>query len=69
MPNEELLPCPFCGGKARIIVIEEGDRSIVTCTTSYCRFSRYGFNNGDTDERVKQMLTIAWNRRADDGKK
>lgn len=59
----ELLPCPFCGGEARIIVVEKGVHSIIQCTTSYCGFMRHSFNNGDTDEYAALRLTTAWNTR------
>lgn len=59
----ELLPCPFCGGEARIIVVEKGVHSIIQCTTSYCGFMRHSFNNGDTDEHAALRLTTAWNTR------
>lgn len=59
----ELLPCPFCGGEARIIVVEKGVHSIIQCTTCYCGFMRHSFNNGDTDEHAALRLTIAWNTR------
>lgn len=64
--NSELKPCPFCGGEARIIVIEKGYKSIIECTTHYCGFARHSFNNGETDEQVALRLTTAWNRRATD---
>ena len=59
----ELLPCPFCGGEARIIVVEKGVHSVIQCTTYYCGFMRHSFNNGDTDEHAALRLTIAWNTR------
>ena len=59
----ELLPCPFCGGEARIIVVEKGVHSIIQCTTCYCGFMRHSFNNGDTDEHAALRLTTAWNTR------
>ena len=64
MEHNELKPCPFCGGKAEIIVAEKGVMSIITCTTTYCGFMRHSFNNGDTDENAARRLTAAWNRRA-----
>lgn len=65
IPNlqAELLPCPFCGGEARIIVVEKGVHSIIECTTHYCGFMRHSFNNGDTDEHAALRLTTAWNTR------
>ena len=60
----ELKSCPFCGGKAKITVVEKGVHSIIYCTTHYCGFERHSFNNGDTDENAALRLTIAWNRRA-----
>lgn len=62
--SEELKPCPFCGGEAKIIVGKKGVYSVISCTTHYCGFMRYSFNNGDTDEHAAQRLTNAWNRRA-----
>jgi hypothetical protein len=62
--SEELKPCPFCGGKAKITVIEKGVHSIISCQTYYCGFERHSFNNGDTDENAALRLTLAWNRRA-----
>ena len=59
----ELKRCPFCGGEARIVVVEKGVHSIIQCTTCYCGFMRHSFNNGDTDEHTALRLTTAWNRR------
>lgn len=67
MENRELKPCPFCGGKAEIIVLEKSDASLIKCTTAYCGFMRYSFNNGETDEEVALRLTHAWNRRVNNG--
>ena len=67
MEHNELKPCPFCGGNARIFVLKAGEKSVITCTTTYCGFMRYSFNNGDTDENAALRLTTAWNRRANDG--
>lgn len=66
MENRELKPCPFCGGKARIIVVKKGFKSIIECSTPQCGFMRHSFNNGDTDEHAALRLTAAWNRRAND---
>lgn len=65
MEHNELKPCPFCGGEAIIFVVVEGEKSVVACTS--CGFLRYSFNNGDTDENAALRLTIAWNRRVNDG--
>lgn len=61
--EQKLKPCPFCGGKAKIIVIEKGVKSIVVCTTYYCGIRRHSYNNGDTDENAAIRLATAWNRR------
>lgn len=65
MKETELKPCPFCGGRAEIIVLERGFHSIIECQTHYCGFMRHSFNNGETDENVAFLLATAWNRRAD----
>ena len=64
MEHNELKPCPFCGGKAKIVVVQKGVKSLITCTTFYCGFMRESYNNGDTDENAALRLTTAWNRRA-----
>ena len=63
--QSKLKPCPFCGGKAEIRVVKEGEMSTISCTTNYCGFSRHSFNNGETDKEVAVRLTTAWNRRTD----
>lgn len=65
MAELKLLPCPFCGGDAEIIVVKKGVKSIIRCTTYYCGFERHSYNNGDTDENAALRLTVAWNRRVD----
>ncbi len=55
----DLLPCPFCGGKAERIDIEDGDNvggSCVTCTT--CNAS------GNVEFGFKENFVSNWNRRA-----
>ena len=59
-----LKPCPFCGGEAKIEVIEKGVKSIIYCTSPECGFERRSFNNGDTDENAALRLATAWNRRS-----
>ena len=61
--NEELKPCPFCGGKAEITVIAKRYKSIIDCTTPQCGLTRHSYNNGDTDENAARRLAAAWNRR------
>lgn len=54
----ELLPCPFCGGKAEIINIEEGENaggSCVCCTK--CNAS------GNVEFGFKENFISNWNRR------
>ena len=56
--NEELKPCPFCGGKAEIII--EYGTVTVGCTNKECDITmgKAVF----TDEEAIQH----WNRRAND---
>lgn len=67
--SEELKPCPFCGGKAVIEVVEPHKHIIckmpvykggafIECTECGCAIS------GETEIEV----TEKWNRRANDGK-
>lgn len=62
----ELLPCPFCGGEARVIDdAPSHDHSPwfgIGCASPYCiAFTGYGVKLFDT----KAEAIAAWNRRAD----
>ena len=68
--SNELKPCPFCGGKAELIVKKE-IRSTVRCTNRQCYLAYVNptsWHNGDTDEHGEQRITAWWNRRATCGK-
>lgn len=59
MLNEELKPCPFCGGDAEIVNIEEGENaggSCVCCTR--CMAS------SNVEFEFKENFVSNWNRRA-----
>ena len=65
MPYEPLLPCPFCGSRAEVGVIEEGDNmdaAYVQCT-SCAASSRLHF---PMKEDPKPHVISAWNRRVGD---
>lgn len=60
----DLLPCPFCGGKAEIVLAEEAGESafVAQCMTLNCSASSkviYAIK-----EDVRELLVEAWNRRA-----
>lgn len=60
---EELKPCPFCGGKARLLV-NDGVR--VIC--SKCYIGTMIMKDGMWQEsNAIEMVVAAWNRRADNG--
>lgn len=63
MDELKLLPCPFCGGEAKIREIDAvfWDRCI-ECRTCYCKTGEY--NNVD---HTAQMIA-AWNRRPPDAR-
>ena len=58
--DEALLPCPFCGGAAEVIHIEDGENaggSCVSCTRCLASSNlEFGF---------KENFRNNWNRRAD----
>lgn len=64
--NEELKPCPFCGGKA-VIYVNDGVCAVCTergATTPIYVDAYYNGNptGGAVDRAIKQ-----WNRRVNDG--
>ena len=66
METNELKPCPFCGGKARLLtkspfyILEMNrGRRAVFCTTDNC----YAVMFAETDQEAIEK----WNRRVNDG--
>ena len=60
-PMPELLPCPFCGGEA-IVMLNVRGKYTVKCTDAQCEAMLYckGYNNPGE-------ATKAWNRRVGNG--
>lgn len=60
-PEPELLPCPFCGGKA-IVVLNARNKYTVKCTNAQCEAMLYckGYNK-------RSEAAEAWNRRTGNG--
>ena len=59
LDREGLLPCPFCGGKAEIIHIEDGENaggSCVCCTQC--------FASSNMEFEFKENFVSNWNRRS-----
>ena len=68
MENKELLPCPFCGGKAELATINNLGHDIigVVVRCKNCRSEGSGFAYGDmsTEENKQTEKAItAWNTR------
>ena len=60
-PKPELLPCPFCGGKAALQTISSFSRNrffhYVACNDPSC-------DVGTAQYRKKTQAAVRWNRRA-----
>lgn len=52
--SEELKPCPFCGGKAKLVATSYGDCYVIYCTKCYTK-QNYFIN--------KNKAITAWNTR------
>lgn len=57
MAENELKPCPFCGGEAEICESMHKGRFIVRCKDSVCHFTY-------KPENIPELICW-WNRRAD----
>ena len=59
--DEELKPCPFCGGKAKLRIIRSGEDSentFVECKDCFARINGYEGAFGMPDEAISE-----WNHR------
>ncbi len=69
LPQPQLKPCPFCGGKGKLILDE--CMTIVPCKVKCqnvsCGAEIKRFCRGDI-EKIKNHLIEAWNRRVGDDK-
>ena len=69
--NEELKPCPFCGGEAVLMHMDYGDGylpEVQTVWGVYCRkdlSSEHGHGHYIDNYATEQEAIDAWNRRAD----
>lgn len=71
MVENELLPCPFCGGKAEIILtgnsITGYSKADVRCQC--CGMGRtYRKLKGMSSDIIRSQLTKKWNRRVKSGR-
>lgn len=61
MDKLELLPCPFCGGKAKLTEVEPSGY-VVECTNGICNAStNIRYSCGDD---ARPLVSAQWNRRA-----
>jgi len=55
--SETLLPCPFCGGEARIFALQIGKGWRVVCSKPFCAQGPNGYTEAEA--------IAAWNTRAE----
>lgn len=58
-----LKPCPFCGGKARLVYLEPVSCVVCRKCGAVSAMARDSYEVGDGKEEAVE----AWNRRADNG--
>lgn len=63
MKKPNLKPCPFCGGKARLLCTDKGNDggyfAFVKCVCGCCSGVYHGF----APQNLKRRAVRAWNRR------
>lgn len=70
MMTEQLKPCPFCGGEAKVDKYKSKyiTEVYVMCTECFCKTDSYYINTyyniyNRTDEECIKYAVEAWNRR------
>lgn len=63
---EDLKPCPFCGGKARVLAVNIF-RPEIQVMCEKCRSRTLTYKGGDFYD-TKYLAIQAWNRRESDDK-
>ena len=63
---DELKKCPFCGGKAAVVVNDGVKVLCPTCGAQTASFIDFMIRPGHCSNAVQQV-TDAWNSRADNG--
>lgn len=65
MAEYNLKPCPFCGGKAEIIInkSKQGQTANIYCTKCSCRKTLLRYPNYEGS--IEREAIETWNRRAD----
>ena len=68
--TNKLKPCPFCGGKAKLlketIAVGMGATDtlyFVECTNCESSGKRFGLLDADTEKERKNLAILSWNRR------
>lgn len=58
----ELLPCPFCGGEAKMIFDHNGEKHVARI---FCRLSHHAFVHayGETKDKAQPAAINKWNTR------
>ena len=66
MDEDKLLPCPFCGGEAKLLEHKAGGGAAMWSVSIFCKICKVEISGATglyTTEDFKMKMVDKWNRR------